>query len=109
MQLLLVRAVIGIFAGGIQPVGMAIVALGTPPERRGLVFGLTTTATSLGNTVGPLPYVYPLQAKTRHTVLRLNHGSQRAMRAPGHPQSCFFTDCAVEPSERTSSDATNRA
>jgi DHA1 family multidrug resistance protein-like MFS transporter len=53
-QLLAVRAAIGIFAGGIQPVGMAIVALGTPPERRGLVFGLTTTATSLGNTVGPL-------------------------------------------------------
>jgi len=53
-QLLGVRAAIGIFAGGIQPVGMAIVALGTPPERRGLVFGLTTTATSLGNTVGPL-------------------------------------------------------
>jgi DHA1 family multidrug resistance protein-like MFS transporter len=53
-QLLAVRALIGVFAGGIQPVGMAIVALGTPPERRGLVFGLTTTATSLGNTVGPL-------------------------------------------------------
>jgi DHA1 family multidrug resistance protein-like MFS transporter len=54
LQLLIVRAAIGIFAGGIQPVGMAMVALGTPPERRGLVFGLTTTATSMGNTVGPL-------------------------------------------------------
>jgi len=49
-----------------------------------------------GNTVGPLPYVYPTQSKVKHTVLRLNHGAQRAMRAPGHPQSCFFTDCAVD-------------
>jgi DHA1 family multidrug resistance protein-like MFS transporter len=54
LQLLLVRAAIGVFAGGIQPVGMAIVALRTPPESRGLVFGLTTTATSMGNTLGPL-------------------------------------------------------
>lgn len=54
LQLLVVRAAIGVFAGGIQPVGMAIVALRTPPESRGLVFGLTTTATSLGNTLGPL-------------------------------------------------------
>jgi xanthine dehydrogenase YagR molybdenum-binding subunit len=49
-----------------------------------------------GATVGPLPYVYPFEKKTKHTVIRLNTQSQRAMRAPGHPQSCFFTDCAVD-------------
>ncbi len=49
-----------------------------------------------GSTVGPMPYVYPFAKKTKHTVLRLNHGGARAMRAPGHPQSCFFTDCALD-------------
>src|SRR5262245_52377890 len=49
-----------------------------------------------GNTVGPMPYVYPFKRKTKHTPLRLNHGAARAMRAPGHPQSCFFTDCALD-------------
>ncbi|MFO0841390.1 MAG: xanthine dehydrogenase family protein molybdopterin-binding subunit [Gemmataceae bacterium] len=47
-------------------------------------------------TVGPMPYVYPIAAKTKHTVVRTNTGRQRAMRAPGHPQSCFFTDCALD-------------
>jgi xanthine dehydrogenase YagR molybdenum-binding subunit len=28
--------------------------------------------------------------------MRTNTGAQRAMRAPGHPQSCFFTDCALD-------------
>lgn len=47
-------------------------------------------------TVGPMPYVYPFTAKTKHTIVRLNTGQLRAMRAPGHPQSCFFTDCALD-------------
>jgi xanthine dehydrogenase YagR molybdenum-binding subunit len=49
-----------------------------------------------GNTVGPMPYVYPFKAKVKHTRVRLNLGRARAMRAPGHPQSCFFTDCALD-------------
>jgi DHA1 family multidrug resistance protein-like MFS transporter len=53
-QLLAFRALLGIFAGGIQPVAMAIIALLAPPESRGWVFGLTATATALGNTIGPL-------------------------------------------------------
>jgi xanthine dehydrogenase YagR molybdenum-binding subunit len=49
------------------------------------------------STVGPLPYVYTqLENKRKHTVIRLNAGSQRAMRAPGHPQSCYLTDCALD-------------
>jgi xanthine dehydrogenase YagR molybdenum-binding subunit len=44
-----------------------------------------------------LPYVYLVpNIKTKHTVVRLNYGSQRAMRAPGHPQSCILTDGPVE-------------
>jgi xanthine dehydrogenase YagR molybdenum-binding subunit len=49
-----------------------------------------------GATVGPLPYVYPFECKTKHTVVRLNTQTQRAMRAPGHPQSCYLTDCALD-------------
>jgi len=49
-----------------------------------------------GGTVGPMPYVYPFTAKTKHVPIRLNFGSARAMRAPGHPQSCYFTDCALD-------------
>jgi DHA1 family multidrug resistance protein-like MFS transporter len=52
-QLLALRALLGIFAGGIQPVAMAIIGLITPPESRGWVFGLTATAGALGNAVGP--------------------------------------------------------
>jgi xanthine dehydrogenase YagR molybdenum-binding subunit len=47
-------------------------------------------------TVGPLPYVYPFQNKRKFTIVRLNAAAQRAMRAPGHPQSCFLTECAID-------------
>lgn len=53
-QLLALRALLGVFIGAIMPVGMAIVGLLTPPESRGWVFGLSATATSLGNALGPL-------------------------------------------------------
>jgi xanthine dehydrogenase YagR molybdenum-binding subunit len=40
-----------------------------------------------------LPYVYtPPFTKRRHRIVRLNAGAARAMRAPGHPQSCVLTD-----------------
>lgn len=44
-----------------------------------------------------LPYVYPVpNVKKQHTVVRLNFGGARAMRAPGHPQNCLLTDQAVD-------------
>src|SRR5262249_15256158 len=47
--------------------------------------------------VGPLPYVYVIpNTRTKVTVVRLNTGGQRAMRAPGHPQSCIVTDCPID-------------
>src|SRR5262245_2743980 len=55
-----------------------------------------TPGIGLGATVGPLPYVYPFQHKRSHTIVRLNRGVARAMRAPGHPQSCFVTDSALD-------------
>lgn len=61
---------------------------GTPGERGGATVNL-----------GLLPYVY-LDVipnwKRKHTVIRLNTGIQRAMRAPGHPQNCVLTDSAVD-------------
>jgi xanthine dehydrogenase YagR molybdenum-binding subunit len=48
-------------------------------------------------TVGPVPYIYEIpNTKVKKTAVRLNAGQQRAMRAPGHPQSCLLTDCAVD-------------
>ena len=50
-----------------------------------------------GHDVGPLPYVYPHSrvqaASTRSSGS--TPAAQRAMRAPGHPQNCFLTDCAA--------------
>jgi xanthine dehydrogenase YagR molybdenum-binding subunit len=47
--------------------------------------------------LGLLPYVYNVPfVKRRHRVIRLNAGGARAMRAPGHPQNCVLTDCAVD-------------
>jgi DHA1 family multidrug resistance protein-like MFS transporter len=54
LQLLALRAVQGAFTGGLMPGVMASIALRTPAARRGVVFGLTATATSLGNAAGPL-------------------------------------------------------
>jgi xanthine dehydrogenase YagR molybdenum-binding subunit len=46
-----------------------------------------------------LPYVY-LDAipnyKRNHSVIRVNAGLARAMRAPGHPQNCVLTEFAVD-------------
>ncbi len=48
--------------------------------------------------LGLLPYVYTSipNVKRKHTVVRLNAGGARAMRAPGHPQNCFLTESAVD-------------
>jgi xanthine dehydrogenase YagR molybdenum-binding subunit len=47
--------------------------------------------------LGFLPYVYYVKnIKRKHSVVRLNAGGARAMRAPGHPQNCFLTESAVD-------------
>src|SRR5262249_5375714 len=48
-----------------------------------------------------LPYPYgtaPVIAniKRKHSVVRLNTGGARAMRAPNHPQSCMLSETAVD-------------
>jgi xanthine dehydrogenase YagR molybdenum-binding subunit len=49
--------------------------------------------------LGALPYVYLDTIpnwKRSHSVVRVNAGSARAMRAPGHPQNCILTESAVD-------------
>ena len=53
-QLLLLRMLLGVFLGGLMPSANALVARLVPQERRGAAFGLTATASSLANAIGPL-------------------------------------------------------
>jgi MFS transporter, DHA1 family, multidrug resistance protein len=53
-QLLALRALLGVFTGGLFPGVMATIAVRSPASRRGWVFGVTATATALGNAAGPL-------------------------------------------------------
>ncbi len=53
-QLLVLRALLGVFTGGLFPGVMATIAIRTPAARRGWIFGVTATATALGNAAGPL-------------------------------------------------------
>src|ERR1700716_2302891 len=53
-QFLLLRSGVGIFLGVLIPATNAIVGLSTPPEMRGSAYGLTSSATAVGNAIGPL-------------------------------------------------------
>jgi len=53
-HLIALQAVFGVFAGGTIPAANALIANVTSPERRGAVFGLMASATSVGGFVGPL-------------------------------------------------------
>jgi DHA1 family multidrug resistance protein-like MFS transporter len=53
-QLIALQAVFGVAAGGLIPAANAIVAQVTSIERRGLTFGVTAMAGSVGAAIGPL-------------------------------------------------------
>jgi xanthine dehydrogenase YagR molybdenum-binding subunit len=85
--------------GGVRPSAYGTVKMGGTRDGTVTAYEVETYGSpgvGNGSTVGPLPYVYPFESKTKHTIVRLNTQTQRAMRAPGHPQSCFFTDCALD-------------
>jgi xanthine dehydrogenase YagR molybdenum-binding subunit len=85
--------------GGVRPSAYGTVRMGGARDGTVTAYECNTYGSpGVGNgaTVGPLPYVYPFENKTKHTIVRLNTQTQRAMRAPGHPQSCYFTDCALD-------------
>jgi len=54
MQLVLFRALQGVGAGGLQPLGAAIIADLFPPRERGRWMGITSSAAVLATIVGPL-------------------------------------------------------
>lgn len=52
-QLMVLRIFLGLFYGGILPIANTIITFSTSPNDRGKAFGVTTSATFLGNTLGP--------------------------------------------------------
>jgi DHA1 family multidrug resistance protein-like MFS transporter len=48
------RFAVGLFIGGILPTANALIGRSVPRERRGAVYGMTASATFLGNSLGPL-------------------------------------------------------
>jgi xanthine dehydrogenase YagR molybdenum-binding subunit len=99
VKLLLDRAE-EIAAGGLRPSAFGTVKIAGTKDGMITAYQIDcygTSGQSNSPTVGPLPYVYQFpNNKVKHTVVRLNAQNQRAMRAPGHPQSCMLTECAVE-------------
>jgi xanthine dehydrogenase YagR molybdenum-binding subunit len=86
-------------AGGNRPSAYGKVKLGAKKDGTITFYEVESYGTpgvGMGATVGPLPYVYLFENKRKHTICRINAGAQRAMRAPGHPQSCYLTDCALD-------------
>jgi DHA1 family multidrug resistance protein-like MFS transporter len=53
-QLLVLQALFGVAAGGLVPAANAIVAHRTPVEQRGVIYGVTAAAASIGGFFGPL-------------------------------------------------------
>jgi xanthine dehydrogenase YagR molybdenum-binding subunit len=45
----------------------------------------------------PIPYIYNFPNRKRtHKDVYINTGTQRPMRAPGHPQACFLTEILMD-------------
>lgn len=54
VTLFVFRAILGLFVGGLMPPLYAIVARLAPPERLGGIMGVTSSAITIGNLLGPL-------------------------------------------------------
>jgi DHA1 family multidrug resistance protein-like MFS transporter len=48
------RFAVGLFIGGILPTANALIGRGVPRENRGTVYGMTASASFMGNSLGPL-------------------------------------------------------
>jgi xanthine dehydrogenase YagR molybdenum-binding subunit len=91
-------------AAGNRPSGSAHIKLGA--NRDGKIVAMIAEARGTGG-VGSgsdviLPYVYALNGaripnlSLKQSGVLTNFGSQRAMRAPRHPQSCLLTEAAMD-------------
>lgn len=54
LQLLVLRAIQGLFMGGVIPTANALLAQSTPVSQRGIIFGLVTSVQAGGRAIGPL-------------------------------------------------------
>ena len=84
---------------GTRPSTFAKVKVGA--KKDGTVTAWESTSWGTGGLGGanmpPLPYVWEIPHKRlNHTIVSTNTGSQRAWRAPNHPQACFVTMAALE-------------
>jgi xanthine dehydrogenase YagR molybdenum-binding subunit len=86
-------------AAGNRPSGTAHIKLGA--NRDGTIVAMIADAHGTGGVGGSgnltLPYVYSIaDTAVTQSAVRTNFGNQRAMRAPGHPQSCALTEAAMD-------------
>jgi xanthine dehydrogenase YagR molybdenum-binding subunit len=99
VKLLLDRAE-EVTVGGNRPSAYATVKIAGTKDGKITAYKVESYGTpGVGNssTVGPLPYVYAIpNVQQQNTVIRINAQTLRAMRAPGHPQSCQLTDCPLD-------------
>jgi xanthine dehydrogenase YagR molybdenum-binding subunit len=86
--------------GGNRPSTYGTVKIGV--DAQGVMTAFDTSVWGTGGFGGfrppPLPYVFTRIPNQRAASQRIatNRGSQRAWRAPGHPQGCLITMAAVE-------------
>jgi xanthine dehydrogenase YagR molybdenum-binding subunit len=88
-----------LMTAGNRPSAYAKIKVGAQAD--GLVTAIEAEIWGTGGVGGwnapPVPYVFTKVPNTRITGRRINthRGAQRAWRAPGHPQGCYLTMCAV--------------
>jgi xanthine dehydrogenase YagR molybdenum-binding subunit len=86
-------------ATGNRPSAAARIKAGVSAEGLVTAFDAETWGTGgAGQAAGfPLPYIYQMPNRRRvHKDVFINTGTQRPMRAPGHPQGCFITEVLME-------------
>jgi xanthine dehydrogenase YagR molybdenum-binding subunit len=86
-------------AAGNRPSASAHIKLGA--NRDGKLVALIAETHGTGGVAGgsriTMPYVYSVpNTSVTNSGVRTNFGAQRAMRAPGHPQSCALTEAAMD-------------
>ncbi len=71
-ELLLFRAIQGLFGGGLQPTQQAIILDTFPPDKRQQAFSLTAVATIIAPVVGPLLGGYLTDSYSWHLIFLIN-------------------------------------
>jgi xanthine dehydrogenase YagR molybdenum-binding subunit len=84
---------------GNRPSAFAHIKAGVSSDGKLTAFDATSWGTGGAGqgTQFPLPYLYQFPNRKRvHTDVYINAGTQRAMRAPGHPQGCYLTEILMD-------------